>query len=287
LITYRITDAQRVAEHIDVKSLPPSITRKAQATLSSIFNKFSLKDISPSNVAAVHEASGLTPMYSTSFSSASSSISSSSGGTSVLASDGSSATSNARSLISQGMEAELRHYTEGWGVAILGMQIESIRFADDAVHADYERTSLDLAKMDTKLRTAQGEAAVRTRQAKAEADSKQISAQGDADAMITRAKAESASIVMRAKAEADAMRERSAALEAATAVAKQISVIEATAKVVGALNATTLVMTGSEGGGMSAILAPLMSSMGSAAAATAASSSSRGISSSSAARPSQ
>ena len=190
LLTYQVTDVQKLTREIGENFLLPSIEDITKAELSRVFAGVQLEKLaSPSQ----NSPSRPADVKTNNLLGAQESVSVGEGG-----SDG------CRSAICHQVIEYIAPICAKWGVQVINFQLESTKIADRKYALEYEECSLGLAKAQANRRSVQANNEILLQKAQAKANAQAIEAQGRANAIIIEAKGAAEARCIEAKARNDA-----------------------------------------------------------------------------------
>jgi regulator of protease activity HflC (stomatin/prohibitin superfamily) len=225
LLTYQITDVNKLIKSMGVNSLVRSIQDITKAELSKVFASVRLEQISKiSHNEAFTEKDNLDLFYDKK--------------KEKQVEHADHIEQDIRIRICDQVKDLIKPFTDAWGVTIVNFQLESTKLTDVAYGKEYESCSLEIAKASAQLQANAAQNKVLIQKSKATADALKIQAEGEKTAQIIRAQANAEAMTI----EADARNKSAETMK--DDFSKQLSLIQEQVKFADKLKVGTLVLSG-------------------------------------------
>jgi len=241
LLTYQVTDVERLINQLGERGLLHSIQDCAKAELARVFAALHLEQISSATFDANEFKEGAGTEQQ----------SDNKEPDSLLGKEIQSHEGETRMWICQQVIKSLSPIAGSWGVKIINFQLESTKIADDNYAKEYEAASLAMAKAKANLRATQAQNQITLTSAKAAASALKIEAEGKKAALIIEAEAAAEA----RKIEANARNEAAQSMK--DEFARKLMLANQQVEFARSLKATSLTVIPSSGLGRNIITQPM------------------------------
>lgn len=218
LLTYQVTDAEKLIKNMGAENLVRSIKDITKAELARVFAIIHLEQIS-------------SITYNETFK------------------DKENNQHETRIRICDDVMRLIRPYTDTWGVSIINFQLESTKLSDEKYSDEYESASLAIAKAKAELQANAAQNKILIQRSTAEADALRIKAEGEKTAKLIQAEADAKALIIHAQAISESMivegeGRNKAASTMQDKFGQELALLQEKVKFAHGLNATTLVIGG-------------------------------------------
>lgn len=223
LLTYQITDAEKLIKNMGPESLVRSITDITKADLARVFATIHLEQISSVSYNEIFKDKENT----------------------------SNTQRETRIRICEEVIRLIKPYTDAWGVSIVNFQLESTKLTDEKYSREYESASLTIAKAKAELQANAAQNRLLIQRSTAEADALRIKAEGEKTAKLIGADADAKALLIHAEAVSQSMivegeGRNKAASTMQDKFGQELALLQEKVKFANGLKATTLLIGGDD-----------------------------------------